>query len=301
VSGIYAEDMSLVTPENVRSRGGGWTITPMGRILRPVKMKPSRPLVLARDLVAKSGRVEAKDGKVKSRKKGKGKGEARARRVTIDMLKWGSVHLKGVFVDVESGVPAICKPSAGRPSQNLKDNSEHLGNDAGLEVEDESESSVTGVAQVANTRPPTELRPRQPPPNRCVPYLEPPSTDNIAPEISNSLDILHSLFPDDGSDWGGRESISEFSVDGGMAVDRAGTGERNLGDDMDVDMRAPAEEEVGGWKDDEDESYRPEVALPHSPAVVNPPRQAVKLKDLFAPREAEGRVEHPHLIVDFYD
>ena len=45
VQGVHASDMSLVTPENVSSRSG-WHITPMGRIVYPIRMRPEKPLPL---------------------------------------------------------------------------------------------------------------------------------------------------------------------------------------------------------------------------------------------------------------
>ena len=86
---VHAQDMSLVTKENVNTRPG-WIVTPLGRIVRPVKMKPPRPLA----------RVDASTGKVTVKKKRKAEEELSAKRQRIDMLKYGSVHLKGVFVDV---------------------------------------------------------------------------------------------------------------------------------------------------------------------------------------------------------
>ncbi|KAF8622391.1 hypothetical protein AX15_007045 [Amanita polypyramis BW_CC] len=84
---VHAEDMSLVTKENADGRPG-WVVTPLGRVMRPMKMKPLRPLT---DMDAKIG---------KGRKGKKGKVETRARRRKIDMLTYGSVQLKGVFMDV---------------------------------------------------------------------------------------------------------------------------------------------------------------------------------------------------------
>jgi hypothetical protein len=86
---VHAQDMSLVTKENANTRPG-WIVTPLGRIVRPMKMKPARPLES----------VDASTGKVTVKKKKKAEEELRAKRQKIDMLKYGSVHLKGVFVDV---------------------------------------------------------------------------------------------------------------------------------------------------------------------------------------------------------
>ena len=86
---VHARDMSLVTRENAHTRPG-WIVTPLGRIVRPTKMRPLRPLA----------RLDASVGKGAVKKKKNTRVELRAKRQKIDMLKHGSVHLKGVFVDV---------------------------------------------------------------------------------------------------------------------------------------------------------------------------------------------------------
>ena len=43
VQGVHASDMSLVTPENASSRSG-WNITPMGRIVHPIRIRWEKPL-----------------------------------------------------------------------------------------------------------------------------------------------------------------------------------------------------------------------------------------------------------------
>ncbi|KAM6504155.1 hypothetical protein JOM56_001098 [Amanita muscaria] len=94
---VHATDMSLVTKENAPERPG-WVVTPLGRVVQPIKMRPGRPLAdtdTKTDKGKEKGQEKAKKGRT-----GPGKAVARARRKTIDMLKYGSVHLKGVFVDV---------------------------------------------------------------------------------------------------------------------------------------------------------------------------------------------------------
>ena len=75
----------------------------MGRIVRPVRMRPERPLmpqtrsVLGRDTKRKVGGKETGGKEKKMRVK---EPDTRARRRTIDPTKWDSVHLKGMFLDV---------------------------------------------------------------------------------------------------------------------------------------------------------------------------------------------------------
>src|SRR6267154_2127465 len=94
--------MSLVTPFNVSNRKG-WKTTTMGRMVRPLRMRPERPLppqagpAFQRRTLVKAAR---KDGKEKATKKRAREPATRARRRTIDPTKWDSVHLKGMFLDV---------------------------------------------------------------------------------------------------------------------------------------------------------------------------------------------------------
>jgi len=100
--------MSLVTPVHVSGRGG-WKVTPMGRLVRPIRMRPDRPLVDAVEnekvraiktspFNGKEG-SEEKVGQKKSRKREK-RPDTRARRQRIDPTRWGSTHLKGVLLDL---------------------------------------------------------------------------------------------------------------------------------------------------------------------------------------------------------
>ena len=93
VQGVHAPDMSLVTPESAPSRPG-WRVTPMGRIVHPIRMRPEKPLPPVSSVTSST---TGKDGKRK-RKREKPK-LVRARRRTIDPTKWDSQHLKGAFLD----------------------------------------------------------------------------------------------------------------------------------------------------------------------------------------------------------
>ncbi|KAL4072355.1 hypothetical protein V8B97DRAFT_1870526 [Scleroderma yunnanense] len=73
----------------------GWTITLSGRVVRPMKMRPERPLEPMRATVSE----------LKSKSVGKGVKKrikpppARARRRIIDPTKWDSTYLTGMFLD----------------------------------------------------------------------------------------------------------------------------------------------------------------------------------------------------------
>ena len=62
-----------MTPENVEGRGG-WKVTPLGRIVRPIKMRPDRPLPLPQVLEvskSKEARKKKHENKGKDEKKRK--------------------------------------------------------------------------------------------------------------------------------------------------------------------------------------------------------------------------------------
>jgi len=92
VQGVHAPDMSPVTPENVSSRPG-WYVTPMGRIVRPMRMRPGKPLPPAS---TQAPSTSGKKNEKQKRKREKAK-LVRARRKTIDQTKWDSQHLKGAW------------------------------------------------------------------------------------------------------------------------------------------------------------------------------------------------------------
>ncbi|KAI9440989.1 hypothetical protein H4582DRAFT_1940792 [Lactarius indigo] len=94
VHGRHTQDMSLTTPENVHQRPQ-WRLTPLGRLIRPMRMRPARPL----DPPLRSKNLDKGKGKGKAKKPRARAPPTRARRQTIDPLRWGSTHLSGLFLD----------------------------------------------------------------------------------------------------------------------------------------------------------------------------------------------------------
>ena len=62
--------MSLVTPDNVHTRGG-WRVTPLGRIVRPIRMRPEHPLPEPLEKTSAAKRQVKKDAMGKERKRGR--------------------------------------------------------------------------------------------------------------------------------------------------------------------------------------------------------------------------------------
>ena len=94
VQGIHAADMSLVTPENAATRPG-WHVTALGRIIRPIRMRPDHPLPDPQQSASTAGKSKS-GGKKRKRVR---EPPTRARKRKIDPIKWGSVHLKGALLE----------------------------------------------------------------------------------------------------------------------------------------------------------------------------------------------------------
>ncbi|KAG9318926.1 hypothetical protein JVU11DRAFT_1039 [Chiua virens] len=78
----------------------GWIVTPSGRVVRPMRMRPERPLEPMRN------DLDGSKTKANAKKKRSKQPLVRARRRLIDPTKWDSVYLKGLFLDsVSVSVP----------------------------------------------------------------------------------------------------------------------------------------------------------------------------------------------------
>jgi hypothetical protein len=97
--GVHAEDMTVVTPETAAHRSG-WKVTEMGRVIRPVRIRPARPLPPPLLSSAPKKASSSRDSKKETTKPKKRRDpDSRSRRRTIDMTRWGSVHLKVIFLE----------------------------------------------------------------------------------------------------------------------------------------------------------------------------------------------------------
>ncbi|KAF9006198.1 hypothetical protein BDQ17DRAFT_1352940 [Cyathus striatus] len=206
-----AEDMSLVTPENV---------TPLGRILRPMRMRPERPLPPVLEPTSKATRDKKLDSD-KPKKKRVKEPDSRARRRTIDVTKWGSTQLKGIFLELDvpnvKTVDVACMTSDSESARDsdADDEAEITEPPVALAVTKEPRKPVELVPLLAPT-PSTNSASRPSPPLSGAPLeTSTPTTKaiqeldiDIAMEKSKSLNLLASLFgDDDNNDWVGRESI----------------------------------------------------------------------------------------------
>ncbi|KAJ6582113.1 hypothetical protein B0H19DRAFT_1252249 [Mycena capillaripes] len=287
--GVHAEDMTPVTPETAAHRSG-WKVTEMGRVMRPLRIRPARPLPPPLVSSVPKKPSGSKDSKETTKPKKRRDPDTRARRRTIDMTRWGSVHLKGIFLE-----------DAGQGAGNLSQDEVQEMVDA-----DQSDSSSDGEVDDGDVLP--LVRPAQP--EMVAPALKPPSIAAVPPptlvskpsiidsnqtvvaarpvlsdvdlamEKTQTLGLLNSLFGARDEDWGGQESVGS-DVDEEELLKIGGT--TTLDDDdaielvpMDVDVRESA------------------AIVPPSPKIaeVTPPplkkpTQATKLKDLFVSKEAD--------------
>lgn len=293
--GVEAEDMSLITPENVVGRGG-WKVTPLGRIVRAARMRPDRPLPPVDDDKIKKPKtkkrdVDAKDEEKKKKKRAKDP-DVRARRKTIDVTRWPSLHLKGMFLEMEvvgmkDRVEVVPDVAA-----EYDESESEIEEDAEAEEEEEKvpQKIIETPAVVAIPLPPPPPAKPNPTPNIApIPTTSslPDNNTDIELEKSQSLNLLASLFGGkQESDWVGRESVGsdideeELTKGQGMMVDHPDDDEFEIVP-MDT-TRVSLETE----ESDREMDVEQPVSLP---PPTQKQQQVKKLKDLFAPREDDGK------------
>ncbi|KAF9039685.1 hypothetical protein BDZ89DRAFT_1213184, partial [Hymenopellis radicata] len=219
-SAIEAADMSLVTPENAATRPG-WILTSTGRLLRPMRMRPERPLPQPISTATAVKKVQ----KFRQEKE---------RASQTSTCPGAEAHHR------YQALGRIDVPSQGMDS-----------------TEDESEIEVE----------PAPSPPRRPSPPRTIPV--PLDETDLAKEKTQTLDLLSSIFGGKDDDWGGAES-----VDSDIEVDLANVVETNQDLDMDYEV-VPAVDDTAT-------------------------KSTNKLKELFKPREDEGKFSlMDHLGLDF--
>lgn len=300
VQGVHALDMTLVTPENVQERGG-WRVTPLGRIIRPIRMRPEHPLP---DPMVKAVATKTRDNKKgveKERKKRPRDPPTRARRRTIDPTKWGSQHLEGIFLD-GGVVPATAQVIVENlvDESNSSDDAESSNDEAGRQEDD-----VLGTDETAQQPDMVEGKESLVVSTEALPspiaqksVLVKPRVSHVIPssdlreEAKTTLGFLQSLFGDkDGDDWGDAESVgSDINMDEAGNVEGREEGtvvETVPRQHVDVFMRKS--ESSSESDESELESEPPKPAASESQPQV----QKTKLKDLFAPREEEGKYTRP--------
>ena len=258
VHGRHAQDMSLITPENIHQRSQ-WHVTPLGRLIRPMRMRPARPLGLpietlrAKKLKGKE-RISSRSSKKKSREP-----PTRARRQTIDPLRWGSTQINGIFLEGNG-------------------NGDDRGGANGGESTEVEE--VEDILEVSDRTPPRDDTTST---NAAVAALD------LAAETANALDLLNAMFGEANADWGGAETVDADVEMAGADADIPHPA---------PDLLEPTDFETIPAAHDSHPSQRVEntiadggqaEATPPAPKTTNREQPSTKLKDLFAPREGGGQ------------
>ncbi|KAK0472681.1 hypothetical protein EDD18DRAFT_423240 [Armillaria luteobubalina] len=259
---VEAEDMSLVTPENAPLRAG-WTATTLGRIMRPMRMRPEKPLVpLSKPLA---------EGKPSKKRKIP---LVRARRKTIDMRRWEGAHLTGVFLG--GGVPL-------KERDDAEDKDKAEDEDEDMEEQQDVASDTSGEEDSGNDSAVHEMSSAAPSQSQSLRD----SPFDLTAEKQETLGLLQSLFGSDNKkEWGGAESIaSDIDVDEPRLLE--GDGE--------------ADYEVVPLDTSLEKTREPSpLDEPTTEVETKTSTTKSKLKDLFAPRADEGGFSlMGHLDLDF--
>lgn len=264
VQGVHAADMSLVTPENAATRAG-WHVTDLGRIIRPMRMRPEHPLPDPQESFA----VLAKSKTGGKKRKRVREPPARALRRKIDPTRWNSVHLKGAFLENAIVAPKSTPLATIQPSLV-----EELGSGSEDTSDVEEEAVENGPFDRASSQRASDRSPEPPQSAPRLAKLDDTRTD-FQEETQKSLGLLQALFGDkEDGDWGDQESVgSDVELDDSTHQDPTPTtaiedGKTEVAD-VDADMEAPP-------------------TTQQTRALA----QTTKLKDLFAPREEDGMPSH---------
>jgi hypothetical protein len=256
--------MSLITSDNVHQRPQ-WRVTPLGRLIRPMRMRPARPLDPPIDPL-RTKNVEKGTRKKKKRPRPP---PTRARRQTIDPLRWGSTHLSGIFLDGNENAPP--------PRRSGPDG------DGSAKGESTEVDEVENILEVSDQTPTGDDSDDKMPPRASDAELD------LAAERASALDLLSSMFGEANTDWGGAES-----VDSDLDVEMAGIPRTPSGplEPTDFEVVPAAHEPRASPREEKNTAVdRPAEATP-TPATTGPTQSSTqnKLKDLFAPREEEGEL-----------
>ena len=306
--GSQAEDMSLVTSANVNDRSG-WKVSSLGRITRPLKMRPVRPLPKIEEekvnptLKPNHVRDVGTTGKEKNKKNKRIRSpDSRARRKTIDMTKWGSVHLKGMFLDMPSlGMKRLKLDDAYDDPTIKSDDSEESGDDTDKMKASQSSERTTSSrtppslplpnnpinipGDIPTTFPTCSIKSRSQPSVEQVSVPLPDNNIDLEVEKTQSLNLLVSLFGGDDDNW-----VHPESVGSDIDVDELIKGDSMLVEDDDDGIEVvPIECDMVGTTKLQNEEEEENEQETEDPIAQKSTEHSTKLKDLFAPREEEGK------------
>ena len=283
VQARHAQDMSLVAPSNVHQRPQ-WSVTPLGRLIRPMRMRPARPIGPPLDVLKAQNRNISskksqgdKEGR-KRRRTAASKPPARARRMTIDPLRWGSTHISGVFLE---GERALITPAL--------DTGRETSSKTGAASEVEGDEEVEKILEASQSPVDDNDEPSVP--------VDTTNAADLAAEKATALRLLHSMFGEADEDWGGAEDVdSDMEREAAAAFPHASQSS-GLHDAADFEVVPAAQRASKNASIDQQQAAQTSTAIAAAPRNSDPVQvpTATKLKDLFAPREEEGeRISFGH-------
>lgn len=272
--GVHAADMNPVSPSNV-SKHPAWRKTPLGRLLRPMRMRPLRPLHMPSETSVQNPKITKKRPKQLP---------TRLRRRLLDPEAWGAEYLKGIMLE-GSSTAVLNRPSEKLPTSSVeKDKNAVLPAKTALRHKSPIPASVQITEQAS-------------PSLKKIGQDSQPPTSDIAKEAALNLSLLNSLFAGDADDWGGVESLSDIDIPAEAQASTAADQPENVDESDSAPISASPVEERGSEEEVSDaiatvdnespvesaEDKDAEVASKMQPAV-----QITKLKDMFAPRAEDG-------------
>ncbi|KAI6154334.1 hypothetical protein EDD17DRAFT_1490487 [Pisolithus thermaeus] len=256
------------------AKTAGWVVMPSGRVVRPMRMRPERPL---EPMHAVGGGQRAR-GKTSEKVGKKGKKRkvppSRARSRTIDPTKWDSTYLTGALLETivaPSSSSLIYSPSESVTNSTAEPRSIELESDEeesnDVYVPSQNFSNVTIEGQSPAQAAPTA--------DFSGSSLRADVDIDIRQETSSALALLNSMFGE-ADEWGGPESAYEF--DGPSDEEGGNSGEDiEMGDTQPTTVHPSAAATSTNTRTATSEMDTTTAAVPTK----------TKLKDLFAPREEE--------------
>ncbi|KAI5987082.1 hypothetical protein EDD15DRAFT_2295927 [Pisolithus albus] len=288
------------------AKTAGWVVMPSGRIIRPMRMRPERPLE-PMHAVGSGQRTQGKTSEKEGKKRKKRQvPPSRARRRTIDPTKWDSTYLTGTFLE------AVVAPSSSLfpPSRSVAHPTVEP-----RPIEPESDEEESKDVYVSSQKSPAQSVPTA---NFSGSSLHADIDIDIRQEISSARALLDSMFGE-ADEWGGSESAGEFdsidgdrttmvvdidpgTVDGGQIEEVPRHVSTKVGEARMHSVPSSKERRNSGEDAQMGDTHPTAVHLPAAASATNTgmatsatseanaaavaPTQT-RLKDLFAPREEE--------------
>lgn len=265
-------------------------------MIKPVRMRPEHPLPEPISSVSAHQAPmngKAVDKKLKKRVKAP---PTRARRRTIDPTKWGSVHLKGVFLEGSNEIsaahrsPDAVQVSVDSPDSEDSDSEDEEERQGDIKI-DEPEVHVPLIPAPihASTSGAVETAARLVPSAQTTSKATPSSVTDLAEEAKVSLGLLHSLF-EGKDDWVGEESLDsdvEMNAQADTRMFEASTEQEDGIEEVSIE----AEAQVTLSRTNSPLSDVPGEHNDPSPSAL-PTSKPTKLKELFAPTSDSGMCVH---------